>query len=117
VEDESGWTPLHLACKLGHDKIAMLLVDKAKSELLITSVNDNLPIHLVLDSKEEKLDLAIKILEKIKKEKNFYLFHTILYKVNSNKRSILQIAMERGHLNIVEQILINYYPDLNLPDG
>ena len=41
----------------------------------------------------------------------------MFYKLNEYKQSILQIAINRGHLNIIDAILKDYYVEFDKPDG
>ncbi len=59
----------------------------------------------------------LEILEKIHAKKQIYLSYTLLYKLNSQKRSILQLAIENNHLNIVDAIIKKFYPDFDKPDA
>ena len=68
-------------------------------------------------SKEEKLDLIVQILEKVKLKKNNFLTHLIFNKLNQKNKSILQLAIENNHINIAETIIKNYYLDYEQPDG
>ena len=95
----------------------MLLINRIEPEKLISSTNEILPIHTALELKEEKLDVVVKLLEKIYSKKKIYLTYTLLYKLNSHKHSILQLAIENNHLNITEIIIQRFYPDYNKPDG
>ncbi len=80
-------------------------------------MTDTLPIHSIVELKEEKLELVLEILEKIQAKKQIYLSYTLLYKLNAQKRSILQIAIENNHLNIVEAIIKRFYPDFEKHDA
>lgn len=116
-------TALHYSIKLGHDKISSLLIDRYEVEPLlelekITSKNTtSLPIHTAVSSKNEKLDIVVQILEKVKKAESNYLLNLMFYRLNEFKQSILQIAITRGHLNIIEAILKDYYIEFDKLDG
>jgi ankyrin repeat protein len=106
-----------MAFKSGLDDIAAILIDRLDAENLIRSSSDCLPVFAALELKEEKLDLVVKMLEKIYSRSQLYLSHTLLYKLNAHKHSILQVAIENNHLNIVEVIIKRFYPDYNKLDS
>lgn len=85
--------------------------------MLTYSFNRNLAIHHLVEFKEDKCNLVTFILRKISKKERLVLFHTILYNLNHNNHSILQIAMSNNHLKTVEAIIKEFYPDNYCPDG
>ena len=106
-----------MAFKSVLDDIAAILIDRLDAENLIRSSSDCLPVFAALELKEEKLDLVVKMLEKIYSRSQLYLSHTLLYKLNAHKHSILQVAIENNHLNIIEVIIKRFYPDYNKLDS
>ena len=106
-----------MAFKSGLDDISAILIDRLDAENLIRSSSDCLPVFAALELKEEKLDLVVKMLEKIYSRSQLYLSHTLLYKLNAHKHSILQVAIENNHLNIIEVIIKRFYPDYNKLDS
>jgi ankyrin repeat protein len=107
-----------MACKEGLDDIVSILIDRTEVEQLTESVgNQNTPLHLILMHKEEKLSLALQILNKIKLKEQNYLSHMILHQMNHNKYSILQIAIDNNHMQIIEAIIKDFYPDYNQADS
>lgn len=95
----------------------MLLIDRIEPEKLISSSIETLSIHSALELKEEKFDIVLKLLEKIYSKKQIYLTYTLLYKLNSHKHSILQLAIENNHINVTDLIIKRFYPDYNKPDA
>ena len=79
-----------------------------------------MPIHLVLEHKTEKLEIAKRIFEKLSTSLNRassfinpdinLVSQKILFAINHENRTILQMAIENGHTNIAEMILSQYYP-------
>ncbi len=110
-------SPFHIACKLGNDKIIQAILKVIETENLIETYNGNMAIHFLVDNKEEKLETTREILEKLSHGKHFFLYHTILNSRSEKKYSLLQIAIQNGHLNIVDMILKDYYPKDFCPDG
>lgn len=105
-----------MAFKAGLDDLAAVLIDRIDAERLISSSSDCVPLFAALELKEEKLDLMVRILEKIQARSQLYLSHTLLYKLNAHRHSILQVAIESNHLNIVDVIIKRFYPDYSKPD-
>jgi ankyrin repeat protein len=72
------------------------------------------PLYLLCSSETEKFQPFRIIFEKLK-EKN--LIKTILFKQDDEKRTLLEIAIEKGHLKIIDLILSEYtnkeLPDIN----
>lgn len=110
-------SPLHIACKAGYQDICLALLDKLDTEEIVSTYNDDMPIHLLLDQKSEHLEVARAILEKINSDKRFMIYHTVLHALNQKKSSLLQIAIDNGHLKIADMILEHYYPDNFCADG
>jgi ankyrin repeat protein len=113
LEDESDLNPFQLACKNGFDQLGFCFLDKVSSEKLIVANHNNYYLHLLCKNKEEKLGLVSKILEKLRKdstrEKN-YLDEALL-SLDMNKQTVLNIAIDNNHLNIVELLLKDYYKE------
>lgn len=102
-----------------------MLIDRTPVSKLIelellteeTNQKSNLPIHLAVNCKQEKLGIVVQILEKVKLAEENLLPNLMYYKLNEYKQSILQIAINRCHLNIIESILTDYYEDFDRLDG
>ena len=107
-------TPLHLACKYGYDEVAELLIDKIDAERLINPThtidfNKTLPLHLACEHKNEKYFIVRKILDKLKATPSkLNLLEVALKKEDSSRQTILLIAIENNHLNIVESLFRDY---------
>jgi ankyrin repeat protein len=110
LEDENNLTALHIACKNGNEEIASLLIDKTDIKNFTISNNLSLPIHFLCKSKNEKLTLIKKILDRLKNE-CYEEFKNVLIKQDINKQTILNIAIENNHLNIIESLFKEYYLD------
>ena len=113
-------TALHYSCKLGYIEISSKLINKTTVENLtefheINKSNKfaNLAIHLAINRKHEQVDIVIQILAKVKEAGENYLTNLMYDRLNENQHTILQIAINRGHLKIIEAILKDYYVDLN----
>ena len=109
-------TPLHLACKLGNEKIGVYLVDRT-SQIHLTNL-ENSPLHLTCRNSKEKYDLAKKLLEKINStstnENNYIL--DLITNLDPKRQSLLQIVIENSHYNILDLIFEKYYMYDDLPD-
>lgn len=101
-------TALHVACKYGFDDIAEILVDRISPRLLVNSAYDSLPIHLICKSKNENTTLLRKMLEKIKLESDHDLYE-VLHKLDHNRQTLLQSAIDSNHLEMVRFLLTEYY--------
>ena len=116
-------SPLHEACKEGYDEIAFSLIDYLSETALTELYNHDMPIHLVLDRREEKLALVKRMFEKLSTSKrlsttsNNVNTQMLLYATNHENRTILQLTIDRGHTNIAEMILRDYYPPGFCADG
>lgn len=108
MEDENNMTPLHVACKYGLDDITELLVDRISPRLLVNSAYESLPIHLICKSKNENKLLLGKMLEKIKQESEHDLYE-VLQKIDHNRQTLLQSAIEHNHMQMVRFLITEYY--------
>ena len=104
-------SPFQIACKLGNDRIILLLLENLDAEGLAETYNDETSIHLLLENnKDEKVETTRAILDKISQGKKYILDNIMLNSLT------LQSAMENDHVNIVDMILQNYYPKDFCPD-
>lgn len=104
-------TPLHLACKYGFFDIVDLLIDKIEPrDFLIFNTNspDIQLLHLMCKNKTENPKLVRKILEKIRQVSVFDL-NEQLQRMDQNRQTILQIAIENNHLKTLEMLLKEFY--------
>jgi ankyrin repeat protein len=116
LENEKRITPLLLACKSGSFKIIDMLVEKVdtkESFICNTASPDLQPLHILIKNKEESPDLVRKILEKIRQVSIFDLNEQLL-RMDNNRQSILQIAIENNHLKTTKLLLEEYYVDEDL---
>jgi len=121
-------TPLHIACKYGCEDVSDLLINNINSSKLIEYIlsdsvnNTNLPLHLVCEFKNEKYLIIKYYLEKIKQEINNDLdlyrktIENILRKQDENKQTILHLAIENNHDQIVELLLRDFVTFDNIKD-
>jgi hypothetical protein len=86
-------------------------------ESIVEPYNGDMAIHFLVDHKEEKLETTRAILQKINQGKHFVLYHTVLNALTHKRYSLLQVAMENRHFNIVNMILQDFYPKDFCPDG
>ncbi len=113
IEDKKNLTPLQVACKNGNEDVAELLIEKLDPNSLFNSLiyefSNSLPMHLACRHKNEKLTIIKAILEKLKNilDSSFSIFQ-VLKKEDNNRQTILHLAIENNHLNIVEHLLQNY---------
>ena len=107
LEDENNLTPLHIACRNGNEDIISLLIDNTDIKNFSSSNNPSLPIHFLCKLKNEKLNLVKKILNRLKME-SYEDFKNVLIKQDINKQTILNIAIENNHLNIIESLFKEY---------
>lgn len=111
------------ACKLGNEDVAELLIDKMDGNLLINlMMSDASPLHLATKNKTEKYVTAKKLLEKVyeecsKKVSGRDLFDKILKREDQNRQTVLHLAVENNHLNIVEILFRDYNIAKDLKDG
>jgi ankyrin repeat protein len=121
LEDKKGMTALHLACKHGHDELALLLIDKTDAEKLCSKSAETLPLHVAARNKNEKYELVKRMLEKIRKasaeESRSKLLSVALRKEDTGRQPLLHIAVENGHINIVELLLRDYGVDKEQRDS
>ena len=103
-----------MACKYGYDEVAEALIDKIEPEKLVnpTHVLDfhkTLPLHLACQNKNEKHFIVKKILNKLRDASTkANLLELALKKEDTSRQTILLIAVENNHLNIVESLLKDY---------
>ena len=108
-------TPLQIACKNKNDNLVSLLVENIDADSLVKPSVVNFPLHLLCKSKTEKLSLIELILKKLKSasekkgSKNYIKF--ALKAVDSNEMSLLLLAVEYGHVHIVEKLFGEYKVD------
>jgi ankyrin repeat protein len=124
-------TPLQTACKYGADDVAFLLLSKTDVEKLITpnrpEERRDMAFHLVCRNKVQKEFLLKAILEKIanftpttgeetEKISKKYL-EMALVREDSARQTLLHIAIENNHINIIELLLRDYAVDRELKEG
>ena len=104
-----------MACKYGYDEVAEVLIDKIDAERLINPthatdfLNKTLPLHLACLHKNEKYFIVRKILDKLKNTPSkSNLLEAALKKEDNSRQTILLIALENNHLNIVESLFRDY---------
>lgn len=114
-------TPLHIACKHGNEEMAELLIEKIEPlslyNLMICDFSSTLPLHLVCRHKNEKFIIFKAILSKLHTLNSMHFIYEVLKKEDGNRQTILHLAIENNHLNIVEQILRDYNEDRVLTEG
>jgi len=86
-------------------------------ESLASATKSSLPIHLAVRCKQEKFAIVSQMLEKVKNAQGNYLENLMYYQLDENKHSVLQLAINKEHLKIIEAILRDYYPNLDQPDA
>ena len=98
-----------------------MLIDYTSPEKLSCYKVPNavLPIHLACKSKEEKLDIVRKMLNKLKNEstldKNYLDF--ALRKEDSSRQPLVFIAINNNHFNIVEALYKEFFLDRDIKEG
>lgn len=96
----------------------MLLIEKSDPEKLCESIGYfSLPIHLACSHKEEHIEMVAAMLEKVKQHGKGFIQNLLTFKLNEDKQSILEIAVKRNHLKIIEAIIKDYYEDFDKPDA
>jgi ankyrin repeat protein len=105
-------TPLQIACQHVWEDIAILLIDATSIDLLtnLKSTSPNTPLHLACRNSHESLLIVKKILNRIKDESEYDL-NTVLNRLDSQKQTPLNIAIEKNHLNIIDMMLKEFYLD------
>jgi ankyrin repeat protein len=109
-------TALHYACQYGHDEISQMLIDLTDTEYLsfIQIENGNLPLHLVARQNKENIPLIEKQLKKIEEsETSADYLNNALNCVDERGQSLIEIAIENSHFNLVEFLLKKYDIDKN----
>ena len=101
-------TALHIACQNGSEDLACLLIDKSDMKVLAYSQNENSPLHLACSNKKESKLIVKRLLDRIKNEEPSELSY-MLNKLNKEKQSIMNIAIENNHINIIDILLKDYY--------
>lgn len=102
---------MHLACKLGNEDIALLLIDRLSAKRLVNLIVHDatngvcMPLHSACKNKTEKYLLVESYLKKIQHETQL---NKCLLLEDESKQTILHIAIENNHLNIVELLLRDY---------
>lgn len=117
-DDKKFFTPLHLACKYGNSECALMLIEQLDIERLFyacTSDDVATPLHLVCRNKTEKVEILKAILERLaeaSKQRNKQVTYNYvdfaLKKEDQNRQTLLNMAVENNHLNIVEILLRDY---------
>ncbi len=108
MEEFTTLTALHIACQNAFEDLACLLIDKSDINFLTDLKNSNLPLNLACKNKHEPLKFVKKMLDRIKNEAPSELLNVIT-KLDLNKQSILNIAIENNHLKIIDLLLKDYY--------
>ena len=108
MEEHTNLTALHIACQNAFENLACLLIDKSNINLLTNLNTSTLPLHLACKNKHETIQILKRILDRIKNEAPSDLLNVIT-KLDTNKQSILNIAIENNHLNIIDLLLKDYY--------
>ena len=99
---------MQLSCKLGNEEIAEDLIAKIEANKMLNLImSESSPLHLASRIKSEKYLIVKKLLEKAhleceQKPNGKELFEKILKKEDQNRQTILHLAVENNHLNIVE---------------
>ena len=123
VADNKGLVPFQVSCKSGYEEILNLLIDKIEpielARLVMTDTNYAAPLHSLCKFKTEKHSSIRGILEKLK---NFesqlnFSFDDILRKEDAARQTILHLAIENNHLNIVELLFRDYNMSRTLKEG
>lgn len=101
--------------------MAELLIEKIEPlslyNLMICDFSSTLPLHLVCRHKNEKYIIFKGILDKLHTLDSMHYIYQVLKKEDVNRQTILHLAIENNHLNIVEKILKNYNEDNELTGG
>ena len=111
-------TALQLSAKEDLDQVTSILIDKTDVSQLIKPSIANFPLHSLCKSQIEKLDIIEKILKKLKDasvKKNF--LDMGMKAVDSKQASLMHIAVEFNHSNIVESLLTKYNGDCKVKDS
>ena len=110
---------MQIACKYGYEEIGKLLIEKMDSISLFNSIMSdikiNLLLHLICRYKTEKYLLFKSILEKFERHDNS--LDQILAKEDNNRQTVLHIAIENNHLNIIELLFKDYNINKNMREG
>ncbi len=85
-----------------------MLIDKTDVKILSNLNDQNLPLHLACKAKKESTQIVKKLLDKIKNESLIDL-HNMLDTIDSEKQTILNIAIDKNHLKLVDLLLKDYY--------
>jgi len=118
AKDSNGLTALEYACKSGYDESIRQLVDMTDPiELVEGKAGVSLPIHYLTRQPVEKDLLFIQMLDRVKTYSDNVLETLLLYKVDENNHTILELAMDNSHTKIVEAIIRDYYTDYDKPDA
>lgn len=74
-------------------------------------------MHMACRHKNEKFSIIRSILEKLKKLDSSFSLYQVIKKEDSSRQTILHLAIENNHLNIVELLLKEYNFNNELNDG
>ena len=106
--------PFHISCKTGNGDILELFIKRMDSQkltgLMLTDSGLS-PLHTICRNKSEKYSIIKMILEKLimsDTSQDREVFDQVLNKEDSNKQTILHIAIENNHANIVELLFRDY---------
>ena len=117
--------PFQVSCKSGHEEILNLIVNKIEpaelTRLVMTDTNYATPLHSLCKLKIEKYSSIRGILEKLKNfesqsDQALSLNH-ILRKEDAARQTILHLAIENSHLNIVQLLFRDYNVSRTLKEG
>ncbi len=112
-------TPLHLACKNSNSDLAILLVQYADVDNLMNqAAPDTFLLHMICKNKIEMTCIIQAILNKLKTacstEEPSKLLQKAFTKEDSSRQTMLHIAIQNNHLNIVETLMRDYLIDKDI---
>ncbi len=112
-------TPLQIACINDSEKVAEILINHIDIDKLVTTC---FPLHFICKSKNENVNLINLTLVRFQQQQTArnqaksYL-DLALNKMDLNKQTVLHIAAENNHLNIVDVLLGKFNANGSLKDG
>ena len=117
--------PFHISCRNGNEDILHILINKIDAvklaSLIMSESNYSTPLHSLCRHKTEKYSIIKNVLEKLKACESLvdsaHSLDNILKKEDSTRLTILHIAIENNHLNIVELLFRDYNLSRDLRDG
>ena len=133
IKDNANMTPLALACKYGHDDIALALVEHIDSSNLFNDGNsaDVSPLHLLCQNKSANFDLVKLILtrlslsnvaydnellvscyydpSKLNKTYTHSIIKSIFTRKYKNGETLLTTLINNSHTSILEYLFENFH--------